>query len=229
LALFECLEVVSVSTASTIDELLALSGGLVEVIPGEVATAHTSFSFELAQVVGFALFRFDAFTLGVLRVSLLAGASNDALKSANLGWVVQVVASQRTGGAALLEFLIFTANGFAGALFWQDAFSLSDLDVSHLAQASNDALLGASLGWVVNVVACQGAGSSAAGEFLVFSTNSICSSTAVVAFIKGLEVVFVSSASAVDEFLALAAGLVEEIPGEVSLASPGLGFELTEV
>jgi len=145
------------------------------VVPGEGASAHTSFSFEFAQVLGlaWALLGQNAFSLGTLDVSLLAGASDDALLGAELGWVLEVVAGQGAGGAALLELLVLTAHGFAGALLGQNAFSLGVLNVSLLALASNDALQSAELGWVVEIVAGQGAGSSAAGEFLVFATDSI--------------------------------------------------------
>jgi len=42
---------------------------------------------------------------------LLAGASDDALKSAELWWFLEVVAGQGAGGAALLEFLVPSARG----------------------------------------------------------------------------------------------------------------------
>jgi len=83
------------------------------VILFKVASAHTFISFELTQVLGlaWALLGQNAFSLGVLHVSLLAGASDDALKSAELGWVLEVVAGQGAGGAALLKFLVLSAHG----------------------------------------------------------------------------------------------------------------------
>jgi len=116
-ALVPRFEIVPVSTASSVDEDQAHALHLVVVPAGVAGLAQAGLGCLVAVgavqgvLGGFTLFRQDTSPIRGLNVSLLAATSNNALKSAELGWVLVVVAGQGAGGAAFLEFLVLSAHG----------------------------------------------------------------------------------------------------------------------
>jgi len=171
-------EVVPVSSASSVDEGLAHASLLVVEVADHAGSAHSDLGALVAVwavqgILAFTLLGRNTLSVGVLDVTLLAVASNYALHGADFGWVLEVVAGQRASSSTFLELFVLTANGSAGALFWQNTFSVGVLDVSLLAVASNYALKSTEFGWVLVVVAGQWASCSTLLEFLVLTAYGL--------------------------------------------------------
>lgn len=225
-------EVVLVSLAPTIDEPLALSGLPVEEESSESGLAWTHFSLEVADFPGKGL-ESSTFVVALLfsfEVVPVSSASSVNELQTLAGLLVIVVSGHV--GSAYSGFGSFVAvwavkSGLSvWALIGPDAFSVGTSDESILAFASDLAHEVAEFGWVVVVLASQGAGSSASiVTFILAADLSGSVSAFAFAFLFSREVVFVATASAVDELLALTGFFVEIISGEVASAQTGFGWQ----